>query len=137
MSLRPTAAALTLQAALTQAFAADATLAGLVRGRIHDGPARATVVPYLAFAGLRTRDFSSGDGSGARVILTLEAVTGDGDRTRALTILDAALAVATGPAPALDVGKLVLLTVTTTEVERLKAGDRWRARATIEALIDG
>jgi hypothetical protein len=137
MSLRPTAAALALQAALMQAFAADATLAGLVRGRIHDGPARATVVPYLAFAGLRTRDFSSGDGSGARVILTLEAVTGDGDRTRALTILDAALTVATGPAPALDVGKLVLLTVTTTEVERLKAGDRWRARATIEALIDG
>jgi hypothetical protein len=137
MSLRPTAAALALQAALTQAFAADATLAGLTRGRIHDGPGRATVVPYLAFAGLRTRDFSSGDGSGARVILTLEAVTGDGDRTRALTILDAALAVATDPALAITGGRLVLLTVTATEVERLKSGDRWRARATIEALIDG
>ena len=64
-------------------------------------------------------------------------MTGDGDRTRALTILDAALAAATDPALAITGGRLVLLTVATTEVERLKAGDRWRARATIEALIDG
>lgn len=137
MSIRQTTAALALQAALNAAFIADATLAGLVRGRIHDGPARAAVAPYLAFTLLRTRDFSSGDGSGARVSLTLEAVSGDGDRRRALAILDAALAVATAPTLAIAGGKLVLVTVAETQVERVKASDQWRARATLDALIDG
>lgn len=137
MSLRPTTAALALQAALAEAFAADATLSGLVRGRIHDGPSRAAVAPYLAFAGVRTRDFSNGDGSGARVLLTLEAVSADGDRKRALQILDAAIAVATAPTLSLADAGLVLVTASEIQVERARASDQWRARATIDALIDG
>lgn len=137
MSIRPTAAALALQTALTDAFAADTTLSGLVRGRIHDGPPRAAVAPYLAFAGVRTRDFSSGESTGARVLLTLEAVSGDSDRKRAIAILDAALAVATDPGLHITGATLVLVTVTEIQAERLKSGDQWRARATLDAMIDG
>lgn len=137
MSIRPTAAALAVQSALTDAFIADATLSGLVRGRIHDGPPRAAVVPYLAFAGLRTRDFSSGDSAGARVLLTLEAVSGDSDRRRALAILDAALAVATDPGLQISGATLVLITVNDVQTDRTRSGDQWRARATLDAVIDG
>jgi len=137
MSIRPTAAVLALQAALSEAFAADETLSSLTRGRIHDGPARAVVAPYLAFTGVRTRDFSSGDGAGVRVLLTIEAVRSDGDRKRALVILDAAIAVATTPTLTISDAKLVLVTASEIQVERVRAGDQWRARVTLDALIDG
>lgn len=137
MSARQTAALAALQTALAAAFAADPPLAALVGGRIHDGPPRAPVLPYLAFAGGKCSDFSGGDSLGTRARLTVEAVSGDGERGRSLAILDAAVTIATETPPALAVGSLVLIRLLGTTVERLKDGRSWRASAVLEALIDG
>jgi len=136
MSARQTAALLALQEALTAAFLADSQLAGLVKGRIHDSPPRGPVLPYLSFAEARARDFSGGDSTGTRALVAIEAMTGDGERARALDILDAAVARATETPLVLGQGTLVLIRQTETQVERLKDGRSWRARAVLEALID-
>ncbi|WP_237155547.1 DUF3168 domain-containing protein [Oryzibacter oryziterrae] len=135
MTARQTAAIAALQTALTTAFKADATLTGLVKGRIHDGLPRGPVMPCLVFADARGRDFSSGDGTGARVLLALEAYAGDTERSRALAVLDAALAVATTAPLSLTTGSLTLIRVSDTQVDRTRDG-AWRARAVIDALID-
>jgi hypothetical protein len=137
VSARPAAVLAALQAALTVRFIADPGLMELVGGRIHDGAPPGPVPPYLAFADMRTRDFSDGDGSGARAAITIEAFTADPDRARALAIVDRAaeLALAGGLAP--TEGALVLIRIDTGGVARLKDGRGWRAFVVLDALVDG
>lgn len=137
MSARQSAALIALQASLATAFEADPDLRTRVQGRVHDGTPKAPVAPYLAFADARTTDWSGGETNGVRATIVLEAIAVDGERGRAVAILDRAGELALGPLPALAHGLLVLIRVTSTSVERLKDGRTWRARASIEALIDG
>jgi hypothetical protein len=137
VSARQTRVLIALQEALTAAFKADAALVAAVAGRIHDGTPKAAVTPYLAFAEAATRDWSSGDGTGVRALVTLEAIASDGERARALAILDAAAAVAVTVPLALAHGTLVLIRIADGGVERLRDGRTWRARTTLEALVDG
>ncbi|BBE72052.1 DUF3168 domain-containing protein [Oharaeibacter diazotrophicus] len=136
MSLAPPAVLAGLETALAAAFRADATLAGLVGGRIHDGPPRAGVTPYLAFGAAEARDWGSGDGDGARVRLTIETVGTDAERGRVLAVLAAAAAVLAGPPPSLDAGTAVLLRVVATTVGRVDGGRAWRAAMTVEVMVD-
>lgn len=137
MTARPTAILLALEAALMEGLAVDAELRGLVRGRIHDGSPRGAVMPYLAFGAARCDDFSSGDGAGASVSLTLEAVAADGERQRAIAILDAGLACAFATSVALASGTLVLLSAGETTIARTSDERAWRAAAVLTALVDG
>lgn len=137
MSARRSSILLAFETALLATFVADAPLCALVRGRIHGGSPRGPVLPYLAFAEARCGDFSSGDGDGAAVALTLEAVTDDGDRARALAIVDAALERALGADLTLTVGAMVLLKGGETRLERSRDGKGWRATVVLNALVDG
>lgn len=131
------ALATALTGALTAALKADAALSGLVGGRVHDGPPKADVTPWVAVADAATSDWSTGDGTGARVSLTLEAEGSDAERARTLAILERAALVAEGLPPALGGGRIVLLRATAASVGRTDGGRRWRGRMTIEALIEG
>lgn len=137
MSIAEPRALIALQDALDAAFRADATLAGLVGGRIHDGPAKGLPTPWLAFTDASALDWSVAESDGVRAVLTLEAVGSDAERTRVLAVLDAAAAVVGGPLPALAAGTLVLIRTTGASVHRTDGGRTWRARLTVEALIDG
>lgn len=137
MSVRQTTALAVLQSALADAFVADGILTEQVFGRIHDGAPRSGLMPYLAFAEARCDGFSAGDGAGAHVRLTLEALAADGERGRAVAILDRAVAIAVETPPQLSEGTLVLIAVAETVVERLKDGRSWRASAVLDALVDG
>ncbi len=134
MSLSQTAALAALQGALAALFAGDAELMAAVGGRIHDGPPRGPVQPYLAFAEARTREVPGG---GVRVALGLEAVTTDDGRTRALSVLGRAVDLALAGPVILAGGVVVLLRADGTGIARLKDGRGWRAGATLDALIDG
>lgn len=137
MSAGQAAALVALQAALEAAFRADATLSGLVSGRIHDGTPKAAVTPYLAFAEARASDWSGGETTGARLRLTLEAVATDGERGRAMAIVGRASELAVSAPPVLGEGTMVLIRERDTGVERSKDGRTWRARVMLEALVDG
>lgn len=137
MTARQSAALRALQDVLDAAFRADPTLVGLVTGRIHDGLPRAPVLPCLAFAEARARDWSGGDSTGTRAELIVEVIADDDGRQRAMQTLDRACELATGALPPLAHGTLTLLRVTETDVDRFRDGRTWRARAAIEALIDG
>lgn len=137
MTVRPFEALAALETALGAALKADATLAGLVQGRIHDDAPAALVPPYLAFGEGRVRDWSGGTDLGARATLALEAATADGGRGRARAILDRAVAVALGLGPTLSAGTLVLLRPVDSTLERRRGTRGWFARCRLEALIDG
>jgi hypothetical protein len=137
MSARQTSILIALEAALMTAFTTDTALCALVRGRIHDGSPRGAVLPYLAFAEASCGDFSSGDGAGAAVALTIEAVADDGDRERALRILDAALERALAVDATPGVGALVLIAADDTRIDRTKDGRAWRASSVLKTLVDG
>jgi hypothetical protein len=137
VSARQTRVLLALQDALDAAFRADPALVALVGGRIHDGTPKAAVTPWLAFAEATARDWSSGDGTGVRAALTLEAVATDAERGRALDIVDAAAAIAVAAPLVLGHGTLVLIRANGAGVDRLRDGRSWRARITLEALVDG
>lgn len=127
-----------LTAALTAALKADAALAGLAGGRVHDGPPKADVTPWLAVADAGAFDWSTGDGPGARVSLTLEAEGSDAERARTLAILERAALVAEALPPALGGGgRVVLLRASAASIGRIDGGRRWRGRMTIEALVEG
>lgn len=133
---RPTGMLAALQAAVRAALTADATLAGLVEGRIYDGPPRTGVTPYLAFAEGRALDWSHGDGTGARVTLALDALSNAPGRDQAVAIVDQASAVIEGATLTVAGGHLVLVRIGTAQVDRLRDGRTWRARFTLDALID-
>ncbi|HUG63054.1 MAG TPA: DUF3168 domain-containing protein [Methylomirabilota bacterium] len=137
MSVRQASVLAGLQASLSALFSADAELMDLVGGRIHDGAPKAAVPPYLAFADMRGRDFSGGAETGVRASLTLEAVTADDRRSRALATIDRAVALALAGPVEPGEGTLVLLRLDTTAVTRLKDNRGWRAAATLDALVDG
>lgn len=133
---RPAGMLAALQGAVRAALVADGTLAALVEGRIYDGPPRTGVTPWLAFAEGRALDWSHGDGTGARVTLALEALSNAPGRDQAAAIADRASAVIEGAALSLSGAHLVLVRIGTAQIDRLRDGRTWRARFTLEALID-
>lgn len=137
MTVTPSEAIRAIETALAAALAADPALAPLVQGRVHDGAPAALVAPYLALGETRARDWSAGGDLGARVTLTLEAVTADDGRERARAILDAALARALALPPTLSAGTLVLIRPVETSLERRRGARGWLARCRLEALVDG
>lgn len=136
MSARPAETLIAIQAGLKSAFQADAALAALVFGRIHDGTPRAGVLPYLAFTDARGRDWGGGESLGTRASLTLEAVAGDGERGRVMKILDAASERILAASLTVPGGSAVLVQVTDTAVERAKDGRTWRGRLVVDVLVD-
>jgi hypothetical protein len=129
------AALAALAAALTAALAADAGLAGPLAGRIHAGPPRPALAPYLAIAEMRALDRGDGEGGLLAATVTLEAVTPDGPADRALDLAARAVAVALAVPPALGGATLVLLRETASRLERGRDGRGWRAVAVLDALL--
>ncbi len=131
-------AAAELQAALRARLSGDDALVALVGDRVVDGgPGRAAATPHLAFAGLRAEDWSTDEGEGARIELTLEAVSRQGGRAECLAVLSAASAAIAAAPLALASRTLVLLRSERLEVERLRDGRGWRGRLTLRALVEG
>ncbi|WP_181704335.1 DUF3168 domain-containing protein [Chthonobacter albigriseus] len=134
---RPTAALAEVQTAIRSALKADAALGTLVQGRIHDGPPKTSVTPWLSIGEGRTLNWGHGDAEGARLQLTLEALATDDDRSRVLAIADRAAAVVEGANLAVPGGTVVLVRLGAARVERLRDGRTWRARLAVDVLIDG
>lgn len=125
-----------LQGAVRAALMADTALTGLVQGRIYDGPPRTGVTPHLAFAEGRALDWGHGDGAGARLTLVLEAVSNAEGRGQAIAILERASAVVDAASLSVEGGHLVWMRIGSAQAERLRDGRTWRARITLDALVD-
>nr|WP_246329641.1 DUF3168 domain-containing protein [Chthonobacter rhizosphaerae] len=118
------------------ALSADAALRAKVGGRIHDGPPKTRLTPYLALGGATAEPFGHGDGEGARVALTVEAVAGETGRREALDVIDRAAAVLEAATPALSAGRLVLMDLRDASVARSDDGRTWRGRLTVVVTVD-
>ncbi|ODN72431.1 DUF3168 domain-containing protein [Methylobrevis pamukkalensis] len=125
------------QKALHGRLGADPDLAGLLGGRIFDGPPPAgAVFPCLVHGAARTEDWSSDEAGGLRLRLDLEALSRQGGRGEALSIIAAAEQAIGAAALVPEDGRLVLLTFGETTTERLRDGRTWRCRLRLTALIE-
>ena len=134
-----TSPVLSLRAAIRARLVADAALVALLGGpKVHDEPPRAAEPPYVTFADVQARDWSTGGDRGHEQRLGLSVWSRQGGDREALTIADR-VATLLDDADLTPAGhRLVNLRVTAQEVARPdRAGLRrvtLRLRAVTEQL---
>lgn len=129
-------AALAVQAALIGALKADAGLAALVAGRVHDGAPQGAAFPHVALADLASLDLSDTGGEGAEHFATFLVWSRAGGRREALEILGAMTAALDGAALAPAGHALVTLAVERLETRREADGRTWRGLMRVRAVTE-
>lgn len=102
---------LALQKALHAALVADAGLAAIVAGRVHDDVPQSTVFPYVVIGDVSTRDWSTQTQEGHEHIVVIHAWSRQRGRREVQTIIERIDAVLDGAPLALEDHRLVNLRV--------------------------
>jgi hypothetical protein len=128
-------AALALRAAVFQRLAGDAALASLLGGaRIHDEPPRGAAPPYVALAGVQSRELAGGDAEEHEV--SLEVWSREGGLSEALRIADRTVRLLDGAPLVLDGWRLAALAWRFTDAGRTAEPGRRRAVVAFRAVTE-
>ncbi|MGE3064761.1 MAG: DUF3168 domain-containing protein [Hyphomicrobiaceae bacterium] len=136
MSGSDASAAWPLQKAVFAALAADAALSGLVGDRIYDDVPQSTAFPYLAFAQVQARDWSTGTETGEEHVLLLHVWSRAAGRGEAHAVVAAIRDVLHDAALTLDGHRLVQLRHEQSDVRRDPAGETVQGIVRLRALTE-
>ena len=130
-------AALALRAAVVRRLAGDGALLGLLGGpRIHDEPPRALLGPYVAVAGIESRDASGDARPAAEHRLALEVWSREGGLAETLRVADRVARLLDGAALTLAGWRLANLAWLATDAARAADGGQRRATLTFRAVTE-
>lgn len=131
-------AALDLQAAVAAALLADAELLALLGGpRIHDGPPRGTLFPFVSIGDAGQNDWSDGSTAGGDIRLTLHVWSRQAGKREAWTILGALMRLLHDMQLPLADHALVLLRAELAEVRTDPDGLTEHGVLRLGALVEG
>lgn len=129
-------AELALQQSIYTRLTEDAPLTALLDGRIYDDVPAEAAFPFLASGRARSRDWSSGDSTGAEIMLTLAVYSRAHGRRETTEISGAVKAALHEAELTLTDHALVSLRFLDADIVRQRDGITWRQELRFRALVE-